>query len=484
MPAGDRNGEQWKSHDAERFLACAFLLPVVLFYTMNPPSRIPSPVAEMSRRHFLGGIIAAGVAPMILPARIFGASAPGNILRIGCIGSGRMGFIDMRAAIGQGIGCGSRIVAVCDVDRPRMDILKREGERLSRELHGDEASEISMHEDFRELLARKDIDGVIIATPDYAHAFIAIEAARAGKGVYLEKPLTYAIPEGQALVKAVRDHGIVLQTGSQQRSSIHFHRVCWLVRNGRIGTIKEIEVTNPLDSGVGNPAPMPVPEGLNYVAWMGPTTDEPYTEDRVHTQNDPNLSTRPGWLQIEKYCRGMVTGWGAHMYDIAQWGLGTDFNSGPVEITAQGEFPDRWLFNVHTSYSGTARYGNGVVMKSQNGTAGTIKFIGTDGWLCVKRGKFDASDPNILRESTEGGIQLVTSSNHMGNFLQCLRSRQEPVAPVEVGHRSNTVCLLHHISMKTGRTIHWDPSAEKIIGDPGADKLVECNYRPGFSLGS
>jgi len=448
----------------------------------SPVSALPA--ARLSRRRFLGSIIAAGVAPMFVPSRLFGASAPGNILRIGCIGSGRMGFNDMRTAIGQGVECGSRIVAVSDVDRPRMAILKREGERLGRELHGDETAEISMHEDFRELLARKDIDGVIIATPDFAHAFIAIEAARAGKGIYLEKPLTFAIPEGQALVKAVRDHGIVLQTGSQQRSSIHFHRVCWLVRNGRIGTIKEIEVTNPLDSGVGNAAPMPIPEGLDYIAWMGPTTDEPYTEDRVHSQNDPNLSSRPGWLQIEKYCRGQVAGWGAHTYDIAQWGLGTDFNSGPVEITAEGEFPDRGLFNVHTTYSGTALYGNGVVMKSKNGTTGTIKFIGTDGWLSVKRGKFDASDPEILRENPEGGIQLATSNNHMGNFLQCLRSGKDPVAPVEVGHRSNTVSLLHYISMKTGRTIHWDPATEKIIGDPGADKLVECDCRPGFPLGS
>lgn len=448
---------------------------------MKPAHLDVSPV-DCGRRGFLSALLAAGVAPMFIPARVLGAEAPSKLLRIGCIGTGRMGSGNMLSAIGLGPKHGSRVVAVCDADRKRSRIAKTMAESRGRELHGDSFGEVRIHHDHRELLERDDIDGVIICTPDFSHAFIAMDAARAGKGIYLEKPLTYTIHEGRALVKAVRKHKVVLQTGSQQRSSTYFHRVCWLVRNGRIGTLREIEVSNPPDHGTGKAAPMPVPDYLDYKRWMGPTTDEPYTEDRVHPQNDETLSRRPGWLQIEKYCRGMITGWGAHTYDIAQWGLGTDFDSGPVEISAQGEFPDRGLFDVHTSYKGEALYANGVVMKSGSGKDGSTKFIGSDGWLYVERGKFEASDPALLREKPAGGIELATSDNHIGNFLDCLRSGKEPVAPVEVGHRSNTVSVLHHIAMKLGRKINWNPATEEIIGDPAASAMLGREYRQGYSL--
>lgn len=430
------------------------------------------------RRGFLGSVIAAGIAPMFIPARLLGAEAPSKILRIGCIGTGRMGTGNMVTAVGLGKNHGSRIVAVCDANRQRAEIARDMALKASRELHGDSAPEIRIHHDHHEILAREDIDGVIICTPDFWHAFIAIDAARAGKGIYLEKPLTYTIPEGRALVKAVRKHGVILQTGSQQRSSTHFHRVCWLVRNGRIGTIREVAISNPLDHGTGDPTPMPVPDVLDYPRWMGPTTDEPYTEDRVHPQTG---NGRPGWMQIRKYSHGMVSNWGAHSYDIAQWGLGSDFDSGPVEISATGEFPDRGLFDVHTSYSGEARYASGVVLKSGTGVEGEVLFTGSDGWLKVRRGKFEASNPDLLRERPEGGIELATSDSHIGNFIDCLRSGKQPVAPVEVGHRSNTICALHHIAMKTGRKIHWDPATERILDDPAAAKLLDREYRDGFA---
>lgn len=432
-----------------------------------------------SRRGFLATVIAAQVAPMFIPARLLGAEAPSKILRIGCIGTGRMGSVNMLSTLGLGERHVSRIVAVCDADHHRSEIARNLAMERSRELHGDAAGEVRIHHDHRELLAREDIDGVLISTPDFSHASIALEAARAGKGIYLEKPLTYTIAEGQALIKAVRKHGIILQTGSQQRSQTHFHRVCWLVRNGRIGSLREIEVTNPVDGGNGDATAMPVPSNLDYIRWMGPTTDEPYTEDRVHPQDGMG---RPGWLQISKYCHGMVTGWGAHTYDIAQWALGTDHDSGPVEIQAQGEFPERGLFDVHTGYHAEARYANGVVLRSRNGADGTIRFIGSDGWLHVKRGKFEASNPEILRERPEGGIELATSNNHIGNFLDCLRSGKEPIAPVEVGHRSNTVCVLHLIAMKLGRTIRWDPAGEQFIGDAEASAMLSREYREGFTL--
>jgi len=449
---------------------------------IQPPTPSGSRPPGIRRRGFLGAMLAAGAAPMFIPARLRGADAPSKLLRIGCIGTGRMGAGNMLNAIAFGRRQPVRVVAVCDVDRRRAEITREMAESRSREIHGEGIDAVRIHHDHRELLARDDIDGVIISTPDFSHAHIALEAAKAGKGIYLEKPLTYTVAEGQALVKAVRNHGVVLQTGSQQRSSTHFHRVCWLARNGRIGTIREIEVFNPQDSGRGRTEPMPVPENLDYARWMEPTTDEPYTEDRVHPQDDPKLSKRPGWLQVAKYCHGMVTGWGSHNYDIAQWALGTDVDSGPVEVKADGDFPDRGSFDVHTRYSGEARYANGVLVRSKSGPGGRVRITGSDGWLDVQRGRFSASDPEILRERPAGGIVLATSGNHMGNFLECLRSGTDPVAPVEVGHRSNTVCLLHHIAMKTGRAIRWDPASEEILDDSAAAAMLHRKYRDGFKL--
>ncbi len=434
-----------------------------------------------TRRGFLSSVIAGGVAPLFIPARLLGAEAPSKLLRIGCIGTGRMGTGNMSSAIGLGKKHGSRVVAVSDIDRLRAASAKGRVEAANRELYGDSSSKVDIHHDYQELLARPDIDGVMIACPDFWHAFMGIDAAKAGKGIYLEKPLTYTIAEGKALVKAVRKHRVVMQTGSQQRSAVGFHRICTLVRNGRIGKLREITVSNPIDSGQADGKIMPVPEHLDYLRWMGPTTDEIYTEQRVHPQGDVEHMSRPGWLQIEKYCLGMVTGWGAHTYDIAQWGMGTDVDSGPVEIEAKGEFPDRGLFDVHTGYSARARYANGVIMNSGAGKTGEILFTGSDGWLRVSRDRFSASDPALLRESTDNGVQLATSNSHIGNFLECLRSGKDPVAPVEVGHRTNTVAVLHHIAMKTGRKIQWDPVAECILNDPEAEKLLSREYREGFA---
>ncbi|MEO0054776.1 MAG: Inositol 2-dehydrogenase [Verrucomicrobiota bacterium] len=448
----------------------------------DPTTRSARP--EWSRRGFLGAILAAGAAPLFIPSRLLGAEAPSKLLRIGCIGTGRMGHANMKTAIGAGAKTRSRVVAVCDVDRNRLLNAKRVAEGLNREMHADEAGEVSAHSDYRELLAREDIDGVILSTPDFAHTFIALEAVRAGKGLYVEKPLTFTIPEGQALVRAVRERGVVLQTGSMQRSMTHFHRVCWLVRNGRIGAIQRIEVTLPRDRGAGKGNPMPVPETLDYAGWMGPTPDAPYIEARVHPQGAGVALGRPGWMQIERYCRGMVCNWGAHMYDIAQWGLGVDFDSGPVEVSARGEFPDRGLYDVHTQFTGEARYANGVVMSSTTATGETsrVRFIGTDGWMSAERGNFAASNRDLLKERPKGGTPLATSNNHLANFLDCLRSGATPVAPVEVGHRSNTVCVLHHLSMKLGRTIRWDPITEQIQGDADAAQRLHGAYRPGYAL--
>jgi predicted dehydrogenase len=307
----------------------------------------------------------------------------------------------------------------------------------------------------------------------------AIAAAKGGMGIYLQKPLTYTIPEGRALVEAVKKNGVTFQTGSQQRSSVYFRRACELVRNGRVGKLKEVEVSLPTDGGTGAPEPMEVPKTLDYDFWLGATPEAPYTEDRVH----PNQSFgRPGWLQIEQYSRGMITGWGAHMFDIAQWGLGVDRAGGPTQVKASGQFPDRGLFDVHTQFEGEATYPGGVKLNAHSGGA-YVKFTGDDGWIKVRRGSFDAHDPKILRKDVgEDGEQLYRSEGHMKNFVKCLRSGKPTAAPVEVGHRSNSVCVLFHIAMKTDDTLQWDLERERFVNHAEANALLDYPRREPWTL--
>jgi myo-inositol 2-dehydrogenase / D-chiro-inositol 1-dehydrogenase len=438
----------------------------------------------LTRRQALGGLAAwsaASAAPLILPFPLLGCGSRNGTLQLGMIGTGRMGSGDMANAMSQGLKpeAGARMVAVCDVDDKRSALARGKVEKFYAE-QGQAAAPVSVYADFRELLARRDIDAVVISTPDHWHGPIAIAAAKARKHIYLQKPLTYTIPEGRELVAAVRKHRVVFQTGSQQRSSVYFRQVCTITRNGWIGDIERVEVGIPTDSGTADATPMPLPPNLHYNMWLGPAPEAPYTEARVHPQNS---KSRPGWLQVERYCLGMITGWGAHMYDIAQWGLGTDADSGPVEIRCTGEFPDRGLFDVHTAFEGEARYANGVQVVSRNGTAG-VKFIGKNGWAYCNRGKFECSDPLLLRRKpADGEVKLYESKDHMLDFLVAARQRRDPVCPVEVGHRSNTVCVLHHISMKLGgRAIKWDPKTESITGDPEASARLTVPMRENWSV--
>jgi predicted dehydrogenase len=237
----------------------------------------------------------------------------------------------------------------------------------------------------------------------------------------------------------------------------------------------------PSDKGTGDPTPMPVPENLDYESWLGPTPEVPYTEHRVHPQKDYG---RPGWLQIEAYCRGMITGWGAHMNDIAQWGNGAD-GTGPIEIQGSGAFPKRGIFDVHTNFHAEAVYANGVRlimettgMSEESGKNAGVWFEGDKGRIFVARGKIQPEPAELIRDKIhDGEIRLYESKNHMLNFLECVRSRKDPVAPVEVGHRSNTVCILAHIAMKLGRKLKWDPKAEKFVGDAEADGLLDYPHR-------
>ena len=434
----------------------------------------------MKRRVFLKRSLAAGVSTLILPSRVWAAPSRNETLQLGAIGTGRMGRGDMSNAMSWGMRSEikARVIAVCDVDAKRAADAKSLVEAFYQN-EGETGIDVKTHGDFRELLARDDIDGVTISTPDHCHAIIAIAAADAGKHMYLQKPLTYSIPEGKALVKAVRRNQVVLQTGSQQRSTIRFRQVCTIIRNNWLGKLKQVDVAVPTDHGTASAEPMPIPENLDYDMWLGPAEEASYTEARVHPQAD---YSRPGWLQVERTCRGMITGWGAHMYDTAQWAVGMD-DSGPVEISCTGSFPDRGLFDVHVGYEGEALYANGVRMVSRAASHG-VRFTAENGWAYVDRGKMECSDPALLRRKpTEDEISLYESRDQMEDFLASARTGKDPICPVEIGHRSNSVCVLHHLSMKlNGRKITWDPQAEEIVGDTEAAAMLNVPTRPQWTI--
>jgi predicted dehydrogenase len=393
-----------------------------------------------------------------------------------------MGHGDMLECLRQGNGASTPadVVAVCDLDRERVDHARR----VVLGFYADQETtrtrpDVQTFQDYRQLLARDDIDGVTISTPDHWHALIAVAAARAGKDIYLQKPLTYTIVEGQALVRSVRQHQVILQTGSQQRSSSEFRRACQLVRDGALGPLRSIRVTLPTDSGQGDPTPEPVPDNLDYATWLGPAPLAEYCQDRVHPQAGFG---RPGWLQIEAYSRGMITGWGSHMFDIAQWGHGSD-HGGPVEMTASGQFPDRGLFDVHTDFQATGRYADGVELIAVSGSPAGVRFEGEDGWIDVGRGRLVAQPAGLLtRAPARSDDPLAVSRNHMRDFLQSMRTRQDPICPVEVGHRSNSICVITHLAMKLGRTLRWDPESESFLDDGQANALLDYPHRSPWRL--
>ena len=431
----------------------------------------------ITRRQFLKSSALAGagtalLGPTILPASVFGAEAPSERITVGCIGVGRMGLGDMREILGFKQ---AQIVAVCDVDSKRA---KNAKQRVETHYRGQSANGTykgcAAYKDFKELIGREDIDAVSIVTPDHWHALPAIAAAKAGKDIFLQKPLTLTIKEGRILSDTVRRYGRVFQVGSQQRSETRFRFACELVRNQRIGKLHIVKVGFGIDPPTSPQAPMQVPDGLDYDMWLGPAPRAAYTEKRVHPQKDYG---RPGWLRIAAYGAGMITGWGAHHNDIAQWGMGTEY-TGPVEIEGHAEYPKDGLWDVHGRFSIEYTYANGVKVicadtsKNKQG----ILFEGTEGWVYVKRGQIDAQ-PKSLLTSTIGSdeINLYKSNNHKANFLECIKSRAETIAPVEVGHRSCSVCLLGEIAMRLGRKLKWNPEQEKFTDDDQANRML---WRP------
>jgi predicted dehydrogenase len=427
--------------------------------------------------------------PTIVPASVFGQEAPSNRINVGAIGTGRISRVHDMPGIWR--HAQARIVAVCDVDRARMEDAKTLVNGHYTKTTGKPYDGVTGYTDYRELLANADVDAVVISTPDHWHTIIGIAAARAGKDIYLQKPTSLTIAEGRALSDAVHRSGVIFQIGSQQRSSVQFRVAAELVRNGRIGELRTVQVGLPGDPSGPEEPEMPVPSNLDYDMWLGSTPRVYYTENRVHPQKGYD---RPGWLRCEQFGAGMITGWGAHHLDSAHWGMGTEY-TGPVEVWGTAEFPSSGLWDVHGPFRTEARYANGVHMIVSGDFPNGIRFEGTEGWIFVSRGNeavtssdptarlkdtqaLAASDPRILT-STIGpdGVHLYRSTNHHGNWLECIRTRQQPIAPVEVAHRSCTACLLHHIAMKLPRRLQWDPVTERFRNDDEANAMLSRPQR-------
>ena len=451
----------------------------------------------MKRRNFINNIALGAVGtlgfPTIVPAHVLGGKdAPSNKINIGQIGCGRIART--HDLPGTWKHEKARIMAVCDLDRHRTEETKQLVEEYYTKKTGQSNYiDVKMYDDYREMLLNKDIDAVMISTPDFWHAQPAMEAAIAGKDIYLQKPTSLTIHEGRQLANVIKKTGRILQVGTQQRSNSQFRIAAELVRNGRIGKLHTVKVGLPGDPS-GPPAPaMPVPKGFNFDAWLGSTPNMPYTEIAVHPQKGYD---RPGWLRMEQFGAGMITGWGQHHFDSAAWGMDTEY-TGPVTIEALAEFPKSGLWNVHGDFMAKAEYANGITMYTSGGFPNGIRYEGSEGWIFVSRGDYaatptdptskvrskalDASDPKILSSVIgENEIHLYHSVDQHGNWLDCIESRKEPISPIEIGHRACTVCLITHVAMKIPRKLTWDSKKENFGNDAEANAWLRRSQRAPY----
>lgn len=436
----------------------------------------------LTRRQFARtSLLGAGLlaAPQIIPSRLLGATSPGNRIRVGQIGCGRIALgHDMPNVLHAGL---ADYVAVCDVDSSRAAGGRTFVEKFYQD-QGTPAPRVDVVGDYRELLKRPDIDAIVISTPDHWHAEPALAAVLAGKDVYLQKPMTMTHAEGVLLRAAVAKSGRIFQLGSQQRSSQQFRRACELVRSGRLGRVRAVEIGLPIDPTAPDQPAQPVPPQLDYDRWLGPTPFVPYTEQRVHSAR---VDDRPGWLRNDAYCLGMITGWGAHHYDILHWALDVE-NSGPSRIEGQADFPQNKNWNVHGAYRVELTYPGDIKVTVSDKFPNGLKFIGDDGWIFVSRGSVPTKDPSVPRGRLrpldasrpelldEAGVKvaLPRSTEHHLNWLESVKSRQPSLVPAPVAHRANTACIVSWIAMKLARPLRWDVTAERFIDDPAANALL------------
>jgi len=431
------------------------------------------------------------ILPTIVPSSVFGKIPPSDKINIGWIGTGRQGRGDIMGTMRFD---SAMVVAVSDVDSKRMALGKQLIEEIYTRQGKSGYADVKTHSDYHNLLADKSIDAVMITTPDHWHSQPALEAALAGKDIYLEKPTSLTIAEGRVLSDVVKRQRVILQVGTQQRSSTQWRYAAELVRNGRIGKLHTVKIGLPGDPPGPEAPEMPILENLNYDMWLGSTPEVYYTEIRVHPQNDFG---RPGWLRCEQFGAGMITGWGQHHFDSAAWGMDTEL-TGPISMEAVAQFPKSGLWDVHGDFMSIAEYKNGITQLTSGSYPNGVRYEGTDGWIFVTRGNYratdsdpvsqdqtnkplQASDPKILTSVIgPNEIHLYKSDNQQGNWLDCIKSRQEPISPVEIGHRACTVCLVTHIAMKLGRKLYWDPDKERFVNDDEANSMLTRPQRAPY----
>lgn len=435
--------------------------------------------------------------PAILTSRTraaaSGAAKPLRVLQIGC---GRIAKdMDLPGILGHPKL--ARIVGVCDVDSQRVGWAKEQVATSYKKSLGS-VPDILTSGNYRELIERDDIDAVSISTPEHWHAQPVVEAALAGKHIYVQKPLTLTIAEGQVAARVVRKHNRILQVGSQQRSTEQFHRACQLVRNGRIGTVRKIKIGLPSDPSGGDGKIVPVPDNFDYEQWLGWTKEVPYCVDRCHPQG--GFGSRPGWLRQNQFTCGMITGWGSHHLDIAHWGMSTEM-SGPVAVDAKAEWPGPESFwDVHGAYDIKLSYGNGVEMHISHKFPNGIRFEGDDGWVWVSRGNYSAtkSDPTsgkaaraldasnkewLTADLSKDDVQLHRAPkwDHHLDWLTAIQKGEDAGTNVDTGHRSNSACMVSWIGMKLGRPLKWDPVAER-FDDAEANTMIAREERGAYGV--
>lgn len=425
----------------------------------------------ISRRNFLKGA-ATAAAPLLLPACTTTGRrypSPNDQINVVAVGLGWQGTNNLEGFL-KDKGC--RVIAVCDIDQEHL----ANAENMVNSTYGNQ--DCKTYKNFEELYGRTGIDAVSIALPDHWHAIPAIAAAKKGYDIYGEKPFSHTLVEGRAMVTAVEESKCIWQTGSWQRSVENFHHASELVRNGYIGKVTRVEVglyDGYSDyAGTGEQTQfVPPPAILDYDRWLGPAQVAPYCPARVHKN----------WRWIMAYGGGRIMDWCGHHVDIAHWGLGLD-RTGPISAEGTGLIPDpHSLWDAPTEYDVDCVYRDGMVMNVSSKHPGGLKWIGEDGWLFVTRGETTASNPALLDHVIgDNEIHLYNSRNHISNFLECIRSREETITPAEVAHRSASVGHLCNIAIYTGRKINWDPEHEWIHEDPEATKMLSPTYRAPWVL--
>jgi len=434
--------------------------------------------STINRRRFLkrAAGTAAGVVsfPYIISSSALGANEK---ITVGCVGVGPQGSGDMGNFLRQK---DAQVVAVCDVKDP---VLKSAQQRVNEHYN---STGCAAYKDFRELMARDDIDVVLAATPDHWHVLIALAAVRAGKDVYLEKPMGLSLAQDQALRAAVHRHGRVFQFGTQQRSERNFRFACELALNGRIGKLHTINVWSPGSSQGGDPTPVPVPDWIDYDMWLGPAPFTPYTKDRCSNKL---------WWFISDYALGFIAGWGVHPLDIALWGGGEKVAC-PVEIEGKGVWPTEGVCDTAMNWKVTCKYDSGVTMnftgdpypdewKQRYGrtTSHGTAFEGADGWVHVDRSGINAHPKELLKtELGPNDIHLYKSDNHVRNLLDCVKSRAETICPIDVAVQADLICQISDIAIRLEQKLKWDPKTERFINNDAANRRLSRAMRTPWTL--